>query len=284
MRIIRILLTVFVSGWLFGTASAGGAVPQSREYTLAVFPFLPTGSLEGIFAPIAAELSKALGKPVRFRITPTYDAYIATIKEQKFDIIHVHPFDYVQYGQPAGYQPLVARTEGLYAAFSVKAGSPIHRLNDLRGKQLGTPPNTGSVTYMARAALSQAGISSKEISIRHFPNHLACLQQLQIGSVDACATSAPAARLFESQLGLHLQHIGHSQTITHVAFAAHRRVPAADREKIKATLIASTLSSVDPKLRALFIEPDSSTPGRYFKPVSDHDYDQARLILKRLVK
>jgi len=258
------------------------ATSPPREYTLAVFPFLPTSNLEGIFAPIAAELSRALGKPVRFRVTPTYDAYIAALKEKKFDIVHIHPFDYVQFGQSIGYQPLVARTEGLSAEFSAKTGSGIRSIANLRGKQLGTPPSTGSVTYLARSALQQAGIRPQEITIRHFPNHLACLQQLQIGSVDACATSAPAARVFEAQMGIRLQRIGSSKMITHALFAVHKRVPSADQERIKATLLASKLDTMDPTLRALFIEPGSATPGRYFKPVTDRDYDPARRILKQL--
>ncbi|MFA6823261.1 MAG: phosphate/phosphite/phosphonate ABC transporter substrate-binding protein [Geobacter sp.] len=283
-RIVTLLLGCLLCCLQVGTARAVAtpSSPAPREYTLAVFPFLPTGNLEGIFAPIAAELSRELGKPVRFRVTPTYDAFIAALKEKKFDIVHIHPFDYVQFGQAIGYQPLVARTEGLYAEFSVKEGSPLKRLSDLRGKQIGTPPSTGSVTYLARAALQQAGIRPDEITIRNFPNHLACLQQLQIGSVDACATSAPAARVFEAQLGLKLQHIGRSQTITHALFAVHKRVPAADRERIKNSLIATKLETMDPKLRALFIDPGSATPGRYFQPVTDRDYNQARRIMQQL--
>lgn len=284
-QIITLLLGCLLCCLQAGTATAAAkpSVKAPQEYTLAVFPFLPASNLEGIFAPIAAELSQALGKPVHFRVTPTYDDFTAALTEQKFDIVHINPFDYVQYGRSNGYQPLVARSEGLYAAFSVKAGSPIKRLSDLRGKRLGTPPRSGAVTYLARAAVIQVGIRPEEVTVRHFANHLACLQQLQIGSVDACATSAPAARVFEAQLGLKLQPIGHSRTVPHVLFAAHRRIPSAEREKIKAALLASSLSTVDPTLRALFIEPDSSSPGRYFRPVTDQDYEPVRRILKQLV-
>lgn len=279
-RFVMLLIGCMLCCLAAGRAAA--AAPQ-REYTMAVFPFLPASNLEGIFAPIAAELSQVLGKPVRFRVSPTYDDFTAALKAQQFDIVHIHPFDYLQYGRTNGYQPLVARSEELYAAFSAKAGSPIRRLADLRGKRLGTPPHSGAVTYLARAALVRAGIRPEEVTVHHFANHLACLQQLQIGSVDACATSAPAVRVFEAQLGVRLQPIGRSQTIPHVLFAAHRRIPAADRERIKTALLASTLSTVDPTLRALFIEPDSSSPGRYFRLVSDRDYEPAHRILKKLM-
>lgn len=260
-----------------------GAEPERTEYVLGVFPFLPTANLEGIFAPVAAELSKALGKPVRLRLTCTYGSFITALQNQTFDIVHVHPFDYIRFARQGGYYPLVARSEDLFALFSVKSGSPITKISDLKGKRVGTPPTTGAVTYLALDALKKAGlVPDKNLTISHFPNHLACLQQLQIGNVDSCATSASTLKTFESQFGLTFNRIGHSVSIPHTLFAAHSRIPAADRELIKKTLLSSSLAQVDPHLRQLFIESGNATTGRYFKAVSDRDYEPARRILKRL--
>ena len=283
-RITFLLATCILCCLLsLGAGSSHAAEPAKNEYVLGVFPFLPTANLEGIFAPIAAELSKALGKPVRLRLTTTYGTFVTALQEQTFDIVHMHPFDYIQFGRPRGYQPLVARSEDLFAQFSVKNGSPITRISDLKGKRIGTPPATGAVTYLALDALQKAGIATgKNQMIRNFPNHLACLQQLQIGNVDSCATSASTLKTFESQFGLPLKRIGHSVSIPHTMFAAHNRIPAAEREKIKSALLSSTLSEVNPHLRQLFIESGNANTGRYFKAVSDRDYEPARKILKRL--
>lgn len=268
---------------LLGSGSLYAAEPAKKEYVLGVFPFLPSANLEGIFAPIAAELSKALGKPVRLRLTSSYDTFVQALQDQTFDIVHIHPFDYVQFGRQKGYHPLVARSEDLFALFSVKSGSPIAKLSDLKGKRLGTPPATGAVTYLALDAIHKAGLTpGKNLSVRNFPNHLACLQQLQIGSVDSCATSSGTLKTFESQFGLPLKRIGHSISISHTLFAAHNQIPATDREIIKKTLLASSLSQVDPHLRQLFIETGNASTGNYFKAVSDKDYESSRRILKRL--
>ena len=268
---------------LLGSGSSYAAEPVKNEYVLGVFPFLPSANLEGIFAPIAAELSKALGKPVRLRLTSSYGSFVQALQDQTFDIVHIHPFDYVQFGRNKGYHPLVARSEDLFALFSVKSGSPIAKLSDLKGKRLGTPPVTGAVTYLALDAIHKAGLTpGKNLSVRNFPNHLACLQQLQIGSVDSCATSSGTLKTFESQFGLPLKRIGHSISISHTLFAAHNRIPATDREIIKKTLLASSLSQVDPHLRQLFIETGNASTGNYFKAVSDKDYESSRRILKRL--
>lgn len=259
------------------------ATTRSNEYLLGVFPFLPVPNLEGIFAPLAAELSVPLKKKVRVRLTSTYGAFISALNDQTFDIIHVHPFDYIRFAHARGYLPLVARSEDLFAQFSVKKGSPIKRLADLKGKRIGTPPATGAVTYLALDALQKRGLRpGTNITVKHFPNHLACLQQLQIGSVDSCATSASTLKTFELQIKLTFDRIGHSISIPHTMFAVHKRVPASDRKIILDTLHSSTLSTVDPHLRQLFIESSDADTGRYFKPVTDRDYNPARTILKRL--
>ncbi len=272
---------------LFSVCPSGAcaAEPENEGYVLGVFPFLPCSNLEGVFAPIASELARAINKPVRFRLTASYDSFISALKEERFDIIHVHPFDYVKYAQSNEYIPIVARAEPLYAQFSSKAGSPVRQIKGLKGKQLGTPPNTGAVTYLAKAALFKAGlVPGKDVLLKNFPNHLACLQNLQIGTVDACATSASTLKTFESQLNIKLQRIGTSITVPHSLFAVHKRVPAADTEKIKKTLLTSSFSQIPPKLRALFIESASATSGQYFKVVDDREYNSVRQIIRQIEK
>jgi phosphonate transport system substrate-binding protein len=262
---------------------AAAEAPAPHEYNMGTFPFLPPANLESIFAPISAEISAAVGRPVRMRATSSFDGFTKAIVDKKFDIVQMQPFDYVRVGKQAGYIPLVARTEPLYAHFSAKTDSKIKKLADLKGGTLGLPPDSSAVSYLAKATLqSYSATRGNAVAYRYFPNHLACLQQLLIGTVDACATSAPAARLFESQSGVRLAEIGKSRTIPHAMFAVHKRINPTDRAKIKATLLSTTLSGVDPKLRKLFIDLDPTDGIHYFKPVTDKDYDSARQILNLL--
>ena len=267
---------------MFSSVSYASGPPVS-EYTMGTFPFLPPANLESIFAPISAEISAAVGKPVRMRATTTFDGFTKAIVEKKYDIVQMQPFDYIRVGKAAGYIPLVTRTEPLYAYFSSKPDTKIRSLKDLKGALVGLPPETSAISYLAKSALKAEGLTAPaHLRFRYFPNHLACLQQLLIGSVTACATSAPAARLFEEQAGVTLSHIANSRFIPHTMFAVHSRVPAKDREVIKKTLVSTTLSGVDPKLRKLFIDVNPSDGIHYFVPVSDRDYDSARRILKQV--
>lgn len=279
----RLPVVLFVVLLLSVPVKAQEAPEPPQGYVLGVFPFLPVANLERIFAPLAADLSRQLGQPVRLRLSSSYAKFISELKRGSFDIVHIHPFDYIRFGQKQGYQPLVARSEDLFALFSVKLDSPLNSLGELQGKVIGTPPATGSVTYLALDELRNNGlVPEQNISIENFSNHLACLQQLQIGNIDACATSSSTLKTFESQFGLDLKRIGRSVQIPHTLFAAHERLPAAERTAIKKFLLSCQLSYIDENLRELFIESADAASGRYFKAVRDEDYDPARRILERL--
>lgn len=279
----RLLVALFVVLVLQASVQAQEAAEPPQEYVLGVFPFLPVANLERIFAPIAADLGKQLGRPVKLRLSSSYEKFIAELKRGSFDIVHIHPFDYIRFGKPQGYEPLVARSENLFALFSVKLDSPVNEICELKGKVVGTPPFTGSVTYLALDELRNNGlVPDQDVTIENFSNHLACLQQLQIGNIDACATSSSTLKTFESQFGLSLKRIGQSGEISHTLFAAHGRLPAAERTVIKKFLLSCQLSYIDENLRELFIESSDATSGRYFKAVRDEDYDQARQILERV--
>ncbi|MDW7646060.1 MAG: phosphate/phosphite/phosphonate ABC transporter substrate-binding protein [Desulfuromonadales bacterium] len=279
----RLLVALFVVVLLQVPAQALEAPEPPQEYVLGVFPFLPIANLERIFAPLAADLSKQLGKPIKLRLSSSYAKFITELKRGSFDIVHIHPFDYIRFGKNQGYEPLVARSENLFALFSVKIDSPINDIGELQGKVVGTPPVTGSVTYLALDELRKNGlVPDQDVTIENFSNHLACLQQLQIGNIDACATSSSTLKTFESQFGLSLKRLGQSGEIPHTLFAAHERLPAAERATIKKFLLSCQLSYIDENLRELFIESSDAKSGRYFKAVVDQDYDQARLILERL--
>lgn len=255
-----ILLFIVVCVILLHTSRSAIADVTNKTYIFGVFPFLPVIALEDAFAPVAAEISSDIRHPVRLNLTSSYSVFIADLQRQAFDIVYMHPFDYVRYGHANGYIPLVARTEGLYAIFTVKRGSRIRKISDLKGKRLGTPPATGAVTYLALHALHHAGISlAKDVKLKYFHNHFSCLQQMQIGNIDSCVTSPLTLKAFESQFGLRVVRIGQSIKIPAGMFAVHNRVPKHEQERIKASLT------------------DSSE-----QAVNDKDYEQVRTILKEL--
>ncbi len=279
-----VLLAVCISGTpILPVAGVEQKPDASRpEYDMGVFPFLSPAVTERVFAPIAAELGRALGRPVHMYSASSFDVFTDRLQHQKYDIAHVHPFDYVRIAVPAGYLPIATRHEKLSILFVVLDDSPVRSAKDLKGKIIGIASQLSAADYLARIALNQSGIrSGEDVTLKYFSDHLSCLQQLHIGTISTCATTPAMVRVFEAQKHVKLRVLMQSPMVPHTLFVVHSRVPKKDRDTIAKTILSSTLSSVPQKLRnEVFVEKD----GTYFKPVKDADYNVVRRYLDRLEK
>jgi phosphonate transport system substrate-binding protein len=252
------------------------------EYDLGVFPFLSPAITEKVFAPIAAELGQALGRPIHMYSASTFEVFTDRLRLRKYDIAHVHPFDYVRIAAPAGYLPIATRNEKLSILFVVLDDSPARSAPDLKGKTIGIASRLSAADFLARITLYQSGIHpGKDVTLKYFSDHLSCLQQLHIGTIISCATSSAMVRVFEAQKHVKLRMLMQSPKVPHSLFVVHSRVPQKDRDMIARTILTSTLSNVPQDLRTgIFVEKD----GTYFKPVKDADYDIVRTYLDHMEK
>jgi phosphonate transport system substrate-binding protein len=282
--LLIISLALFAHLCVVPFANSTESPQPSKEYTLGVFPFLAKPTLEEIYAPIAAELAVALGRPVRILIAPSFEKFTENLERQHYDIAHIHPFEYVISGKKSGYKPLVTGTEMLRAVFAVKAESTIKEPHDLKGKVIGLPPRVATASYLAKVALAESGLKpDKDVAIQYFRTHQSCLQKLLIGDIDACACGESILHVFEDQSKIKFRVILNSPEIPYPLFVVHRRVPVADQETIRKALVSSQLSGVDPKLRNLFF-PGTEKQGGYFRSTQDEDFDIVRSYLKMIEK
>ena len=252
------------------------AVPP---YVLGVFPFFPVTTLEAIFAPIAAELSVAVGRQVILKTTESYEKFMIALERREYDIAFVHPFDYVDIAKPKGYLPLAGRTEMLASKIVAKENSPLRSIRDLKGKSLGMPPVVAAVTILNRFVLRKEGLNpDKDLTMKYFTSHHACLQQLLVGNVDACGVSGQGIRLVEQQMQLKFKEIGQSPEIPHTLFVAKGQIPARERKVLTKTLIDTDLKQVAQEVRTIFV-----TPGqRPFRAITDKEYDSVRRYLRQI--
>lgn len=261
-------LGLFASVVLAGENSVQPA--EAEAYILGVFPHLPPRELERVYAPIAADLGKAVGRPVLFRSSTSYERFMEVLDSQAFDIVFVQPFDYVHLADKYGYLPLATRNEPLETVFVVKQDSSIDSVADLKGKTIALPPDVAAVSHLAIGHLRQLGMQpGKDVTIAYFRSHVSCMQQVIIGTADACGTAGPALRFFQHKMGVKLKQIGVSRSIPHTLFAVNPRVPEADRQR----LLKAIVSWADSKAgRAMLKRGKLSS----FVPISDQAYDVVR--------
>ena len=255
---------------LFGSMIVNSQAASKNEYVMGVFPHLPPRELEKVFSPMAADISKAIGKPVIFRTSSTYKKFMQELDKQVFDIAFVQPFDYIRIADKYGYRPLATRQETLAAIIVTKQDSPLKSIKDLTNKTISLPPKVAAVSHLIKDYLGHNNYTNgKNITVSHHRSHVSCMQQVLIGSADACGTAAPALRFFQHKMKVSLKIIAKSKSIPHTLFSIHPRIPKPERDIILQRILSWGKTAEGKKILAR---------GRLkpLRPIKDSDYNIVR--------
>lgn len=238
-----------------------------RSYVLGAFPYLPSRELENLFAPIAADFKRALGRDIQFMSKTSFESFSKELVEnQSYDIAFVQPFDYVLAAGHSGYLPLAARPEKLYALIVTTKDSPIRELADLKGKRISLPPRDSAISRLIRVYLRKHGlVPGKNIEFVYLRSHTSCLQYVLIGQIDACGTTPSAMHHLKNPARERLRGIAETDVIPPALFVVHSRVPESERKLILNAILAwpTTPDGLEIQLSG-------------FAPVADSDYDVVR--------
>jgi ABC-type phosphate/phosphonate transport system substrate-binding protein len=274
----RAAFTLIVLGLALTLASLRPieAAEPGRPYRFGVFPYVPVLTIDRIFGPIAASFSKDLERPIYLKTKSNFEKFADAIAEQKYDIIFVHPFFYVDAADKYHYLPLARLDQQLTGVVMVGENHSWHDWHDLVGKTLGLPPELSAISKMVKATLVEAGLRpGVDVLLQHYRSKTSCLQAVAIGSADACAVPRFVLAQIESIADLRLHVMIETAPINHFVFAVHERVPPADRAK----LLACILSWADTDAGRAVL---AAGAWGGFVPAYDHEYDEVRRYSARL--
>jgi phosphonate transport system substrate-binding protein len=214
------------------------------DYRLGVFPFLPALTLDRVFAPVIADLGSALGRTVHFRTKPNFEGFAGALADGTYDFIFVHPFFYVTAADKFGYVPMARLRDPLAVAVLVREDSAIQNIGDMAGRTLGLPPKLAAVSEIMLGELESRGMApGRDLPIRHFQSKMSCLHAVVMGSIDACGLPRFALSHLELGRSERLRVVHESAPYPSLVFAAHPRVPAADRERLQTRILGWETSS-----------------------------------------
>src|SRR5208283_4789492 len=159
---------------LASAAVAPAALAQSwkSDYPELVYAVVPAENASGVvnrYTPFAAYLSNALGTKVTLRVA---NDYAAVIEGQRAGNIHIGYYGPASFSRArmTGVQTEAFvidvnsdGTKGYYSVFYVRADSPYHNIQDLKGKNLGlVDPNSTSGYNMPLYTLDKLGIEAAD--------------------------------------------------------------------------------------------------------------------------
>ena len=274
LRISR-KIKIFTLILLAYCSASGNTFADEKSYTLGIFPYLPPRQIEKVYAPIAEDFSKLLGKPVSLETRRTYRDFSDSLAANHFDIVFLQPFDFAWAADEHGYKPLATRQSMLTAIVVTLPDSPITSLDDLKGKKLASTDKSAAVSFLMREELINRGYDlKKDVSIEYHRSHVSCMQQVLIRRADACITAQAALRFFEHKHERKLRIIGKSQEIASSLFAADQDVSKEEIQKLSDRILNWHLN---PKGKSLL----SNGRMEPFRAVTSKDYDTVRKIAKK---
>ena len=256
--------------------ASGTSGPAPLGYRLGVFPYLPALTIDRFFGPIAGSFATELARPVYLKTRSTFESFSEQLGKQTYDIIFVHPFLYVEAADRHDYLPL-ARLEGeLTGVALVSVERPWRTWSDLAGKIVATPPALAAVSELARWALLDAGqVPQVDTTLRHYQTKMGCLQAVSIGEADACVLPRFVLPQISGIAEGRVRVLAESPAVPNLLFAAHSRVPRAERAKLLALILSWPNSEEGRAILAT-----GAWPG--FIAAEDADYAQVRSFGARL--
>jgi len=263
---------------LAGASTSWSADPTAERYTLGVLPYLSAVRLEPIYVPVSIEMGASIGRKIDFRTASSDKKYFQKLKQQTYDFALIQPFWFPPAVDQFDYVPLVRFSEPLTAIFMVLDDSPIKSIQDLQGKTIATPPAFTPIVHMARRELINRGlIPGKDVELKAVRAIDSCIQQVIIGAASACVGPNFASKMIASRLDVRPRTILETPGIPGFSIVAHKRVPEAERNKIKDLLLTWGVSD-NGKHDALLKEINTSG----FVSVISSEYDVVRSFLRDL--
>jgi len=260
----------------FPLSQATEKLPESNAYRFGVFPYLSAVRLESIYAPVSAELSRALRHDVYFRTSSRFKRFFSRLEQQHYDIALIQPFWYPPAVDQFGYEPLVRMKEPFTALVMVLDESPLRDVADLKGKVIATPPAFVPVVHMAKRALLKAGLTpGQDVQFKAFKSVDSCFQQLLIGAADACVAPPFAPAVIEEKMNVQLRVLLKTPSIPNLSIVVHTRLPPDDRKRLKDIFLSWSKNESGRELLKII-------KTRGFVPAIDSEYNVVRSFLHEI--
>jgi len=249
------ILSVFVATF-FALAISASAFAQQ---VLRVTTIPEEAATEQIrkFGPLTKYLERTQGMKVEFIPVSDYPAAVEALVNKQVDLVWFGGFTHVQAQIRSGGKiiPIAQREEDtkFRSVFIAQKSSGITKLADLKGKQFsfGSQSST-SGSLMPRSFLLEAGIDPERDfkRVSYSGAHDATIASVVSGRVDGAALDITVWNKFVAEKKVDTNKVDVFFTTPpyfNYNWSVHADMPAAQREKIKAALLALSMDNAEGK-------------------------------------
>jgi len=271
-----------ITGWLLTlvTLLPPAGVAAESALVLGVFPRQNPQTTTRMFTPLAEQLTRQLGRPIRLEVSKDYESFWEAVSDQRYDIVHYNQYHYIRSHKEAGYQVILKNQEfgddTLASALIARKDSGIQSLADLRGKKVvfGGGP-TAMVSYIMNThLLRQAGLKEGDYTVDYAVSPPNAAFGVYYGHAAAAGTGDIVLNLpiVKKQIKPEeLTFLARSPRLPHIPWAVKGNMPPELRQTVQATLAGLKDSPAGQKILA-------QAGFTALIPARDEEYDEHRRI------
>lgn len=231
------------------SAVALPAMAADEVYSFSVVPQFERRMLFSIWQPIIDALEQRTG--LRFQLVTSLSVsdYESDVLKGHYDFIYINPYMMPIVGETPGYLPLVRDRKPLRGILVVRKDSPFQRPEDLQGRTLAVPSMTAlGASLLLRAELDRLhGVRTRVVLAK---THSSVFLHVLNGFSDAGGSVQKALAEQDVRIRDTLRILYQTSEVPSHPLAAHPRVPAAVREKIRQAFIELSASAEGQQLLA----------------------------------
>ena len=230
--------------WLLAAGAAGLAEAADTSLTLGVFPRNSSAETGKQFAPMAAYLSRRLGREVALATSKNFESFWKAVSEQRYDIVHYNQYQFIRSAQ---HYRVIAHSQELgrdavAGALYVRKDSGITEISQLRGRTIIFGGGRDAMlSYIApRYLLFQAGLKEgdfrTELAVSP-PNALIALyhrQAVAAGGGELLIDLPVVRNAIDTQ---QLRILAATEPLLFLPWAVRRSMPAKLRESVQVLLV-----------------------------------------------
>lgn len=229
-RIATHLLLFVLSACSVSTANAA-----DRQLSFGVVPQRSVILTAQYWNPILKYLEKKSGVPLVLKVEKTAPEHSRQVGLGRYDLVYTNHF-FTKANARAGYR-VVARPAGpaITGEIVVPEGSPIARLEDLAGREVGFPSPAAFVAYAVPFdVLTRKGIRVKPVFAG---NQEGIMAQLKAGRVAAAGVNSQVMQSYANREGWRYRSVWQSPEYLNLPIAVHPRVAAGTAAAIVDALV-----------------------------------------------
>jgi phosphonate transport system substrate-binding protein len=203
------------------------ALAESDPIVFGVFPRWNAQITVRDFTPLAEQLGRELGQPVRIETDKDFDSFMRRVYAKEFDLVHLNQLQYVRAHQAAGYRAIAKLCDNpdctIKAIIVTRRDAKLTRVSDLRGKTIAFGDPSAMVSHvLAKSLLLESAIGPDQYRTIFTKNPPNALLAVYNGEADAAGVGMSALQRPEIRQRIdvnQLRILAESRQIPHLPVA-----------------------------------------------------------------